>query len=240
MTSHPSRGILRISAALYLCAPLLLLAVEAVVAARFPGYSYITNYVSDLGVPEIGSFEGRPIDSPLAWLMNTGFVVHGLLVFAATVMLVRAAGRGGLRWVLLVFAAVYAIGLATIAIVHGSEQSQAAGIVGVHFLGGGLLAFAGSGMAAAAGLGSGRFGVPVALRVCSVALGVLSLALIVLLALDKGDPAMHILGEGALERGALYSILLWQILVGGILIRRRGAVANAAGPDSTSAPKKWG
>jgi hypothetical membrane protein len=222
MTSRPSPGMLRLSAALYLCAPLVLLAVEAIVAARFPGYSYVDNYVSDLGVPEIGAFEGRPIDSPLAWLMNTGFIVHGLLVLAATVTLVRAAGRGRLRWVLLVSAVVYAIGLATIAIVHGSEHSQAAGIVWVHFLGGGLLAFAGSAMAVAAGLGSRRYGVSVALRGVSVVLGVLSLALIVLLAVDKGDPAMHILGEGALERGALYSILLWQILIGATMIRERG------------------
>jgi len=222
-TSSGSRGF-SASAWLYITATVLLLVVEAIVASRFPGYSYVTNYVSDLGVPEIGTFEGRPIDSPLAWVMNAGFVVHGLLALAAAAALVRAVGGGTLRWVLLAFAVFYAIGFTLIAVVHGSEQSEAEGIVALHFLGGGLLALAGSGMAVAAGIGSRRLGMPVAARAISIALGVASVTLIALLAVDKADPTISVLGEGALERGALYSILLWQVLAGATLLRQRPSV----------------
>jgi len=48
--------------------------------------------------------------------------------------------------------------------------------------------------------------------------------LIALLAVDKADPTISILGEGALERGALYSIVLWQLLAGATLLRQRPSV----------------
>ena len=229
MNSRPILGTFRSAGILYLLAAVLLLSVEYIVSSKFPGYSYLTNYVSDLGVPEAGYFEGRAIDSPLAWLMNLGFVAHGILVLAATAVLVRAAGSGAGRWVLMALSVLYALGFATIATFHGSEQSAADGIVWLHFVGGGLLAFSGSGMSVVAGIAAGRFGAKAAFRVTSIALGLLGIVSIVLLAVDKADPGMNLLGEGALERGGLYAILLWQLLAGAAMLWRRPSVADGRG-----------
>jgi len=229
MTTIHNSGYSRLSGLLFLAAGTSLLILEAVVASAFPGYSYATNYVSDLGVPEVGTFEGRPIDSPLAALMNFAFVLQGILMLSATVVLARGMRTGSARWVLVALAAVFAIGFITIAVFHGSEQAEANGTVNLHFLGGGLLAAAGNAILIVAGFAAAKFDAPTPARVTSIVLGLVGIFALVLLVLQK-DGTIDIMGEGALERGALYSILLWEILVGGLLVwsSRRRRISSAA------------
>jgi hypothetical protein len=62
-----------------------------------------------------------------------------------------------------------------------------------------------------------------------MALGVIGVVSLVLLTIHKNDPSISIIGEGALERGGLYAILLWQILAAVTLVRSRtgrGAIAQ--------------
>ncbi|MEV8377242.1 DUF998 domain-containing protein [Kribbella sp. NPDC056861] len=218
MTNLLSSRRTAIAGGLYLAAGVLLFAIEAAVASAFPGYSYATNYVSDLGVPEVGQFEGRAIDSPLAWLMNLGFIAQGLLVLAATATLFPALRDGWGRRVLLALATVFAIGFVTIAIFHGSEQAEADGTVALHFLGGGLLAASGNALLIVTGIAARRFGAPLVARATSIALGLFGLTSLALLSIDKANTSISILGEGALERGALYAILVWELTVGAILV----------------------
>ncbi|MGB3634730.1 MAG: hypothetical protein WA982_11870 [Rubrobacteraceae bacterium] len=79
---------IRLSAVLLLLAPVQYWVLEAVssLAWKNPGYSYI--FISDLGAPEVSiRFQGRYIDSPLQDLMNFSFVLLGVLVFGAVVLL---------------------------------------------------------------------------------------------------------------------------------------------------------
>jgi hypothetical membrane protein len=69
---------------------------ETVVAGawRTPGYSYSGNYISDLGNPQCGPYDGRVVCSPLHTLMNSAFIVQGVLLGAAAWLVGRAlAGR---------------------------------------------------------------------------------------------------------------------------------------------------
>ena len=219
MTTHSESRSTRAAGILFAAAAVVLLVTEAVAASAFPGYSYVDNYVSDLGVPDVGQFEGRGIDSPLAWVMNAGFVAQGPLMLGGMIAAFRAMGKGRSRWVLVILAAVFAAGFILISSVHGSEQAEANGTVVFHFLGGGLLALAGNAILIVSGIAAGRFGAPKWLRAISIALGIFGIAALALLTIDKGNTDISILGEGALERGALYAIVLWEVLAAASLIR---------------------
>src|SRR5690348_6062878 len=70
---------------------------ETVSAAAWthPAYSYANDFVSDLGVPGPPvMFGGHLIHSPLAWLLNAGFVVNGMLVALAAALILRPDGQG--------------------------------------------------------------------------------------------------------------------------------------------------
>ena len=73
------------------------LVCEAVAAASVPGYSYIADYISDLGVSAV---------------MNVGaFMVHGSLLLLGAVIFVRACPTPGWAgWSFVLAAAVNAIG----------------------------------------------------------------------------------------------------------------------------------
>lgn len=57
----------RAAAACWIAAGVVYVVSEAVAAAAFPGYSYATNYISDLGIPQVETSGGRAIDSPCTW-----------------------------------------------------------------------------------------------------------------------------------------------------------------------------
>lgn len=88
-TAHDRRSALRTAAtAGFVVAGLQYLVIETATASAWtsPAYSYATNFVSDLGVPARGTFEGRAIDSPLHAVMNTGFVIQGVLFLTVGVI----------------------------------------------------------------------------------------------------------------------------------------------------------
>ena len=71
---------------------------ETVSAAAWdhPVYSYADDFVSDLGVPGPPvMFGGHLIHSPLAWLLNAGFAVNGLLVALAAALCFVPVERAG-------------------------------------------------------------------------------------------------------------------------------------------------
>jgi hypothetical membrane protein len=104
------------------------LTLEALAAAAFRlSYSYLHNFISDLGAPA---------HSPFAWLMNTAFFVQGTL-FLAGAILIR-----GPRW-LLAFAAANAVGNVLIALCHSGSATHAAGAV-LAIVGGNAAILAGS------------------------------------------------------------------------------------------------
>ncbi len=76
-----------IFAYIFLVAPLMFFVLEFVSAMAWqnPTYSYLQNYVSDLGVPVDTVFQGRHINSPLHALMNFNFIAYAILILIATI-----------------------------------------------------------------------------------------------------------------------------------------------------------
>ncbi|MGO3152140.1 MAG: DUF998 domain-containing protein [Galactobacter sp.] len=142
----PSRTRARTGAVLLGINALVYLVAEALAALawRDPTYSYSYNYISDLGVPDVDSFEGRVIDSPLHWIMNTGFVLHGVL-FIVAVLLLRGMFTGTVtRRVIVALAFLHGIGIALVGLFHGSQQAVEDGTAVLHGTGALLAIIAGN------------------------------------------------------------------------------------------------
>jgi hypothetical membrane protein len=195
--------------ALWLFAALSFLVCEAAAAAAVPapGYSYAADFISELGVP------GR---SPLSAAMNVGFCLQGLLFLAGAVLVTRVAETGRRR-LFLVLVSLYAFGAVLVATFHG--DSLAAGDYeggALHWFGalftmvGGNTAII-AGSSVVAGLVTVRW-----YRAASIALGVVGLLSLFII----GNPTAQ-LTPGIWERGAVYTILFWQILTAFLLFARR-------------------
>ena len=191
------------------------LIAEAISASAFPGYSYATNYISDLGVPEVSTFEGRTIDSPLSAVMNFAFIAQGLLLMAGVIFAVRAVSipRGAARTWILAVAIAHGIGMLLVGIFHGSEVNIANGFIILHVLGATVAIITGNVVAILAGLQSRRVDVPSWYRVVSVALGIIGLISLVMLVIVK-TTTFPALPEPVWERGAVYTITAWELMSG--------------------------
>lgn len=174
---------------LWLGAAAAYLVVEALAASRVPGYSYAADYVSDLG---------RPRESPLGWFMGAAFRVQGAAFVVAGAVAVRAFRPRGTRLAFVVLACVYGAGSVVVGLVP-SGQGGAAGAV--HVAGATAAIVAGNAaLLVAARLPFGR-----AVRTAGAALGTLGFASAALLVLTN-------LPTGLCERGAIYSIIAWQVV----------------------------
>jgi hypothetical membrane protein len=202
----------------WIAAAVVYVGTEAIAASAFPGYSYSTNYISDLGVPDVAEFQGRAIDSPLHAVMNAGFVLQGVLYLAAAVIATRAL-RAGPRRAFLALAVVHAVGITVVGLIHGSASSAASGIGWMHVVGAGMAIIAGNGASIVAGVGSGRVGAARAFRVASVALGVVGLVSLVVLESLVGSDV-----DGIWERGSVYTVTAWELMAGvAVLVAARRA-----------------
>lgn len=214
-----SRPAVRAAGVLFLLAPCWYLFCETIAALGFPGYDYARNYISDLGVPAGGVFEGRAMESRLAEVMNAGFIGEGLLITLAVVALLAAdAGRRRRRGALFVLLLVHSAGIAVVGLVHGSPENAANGLMLFHGLG--AVAAIGAGNAAALVAGTGdalAFGDRpggVVYRRISTVLGALGFVFAVLLMTHTWLP------DGVWERGAVYTIIAWELVTGIVLLRR--------------------
>jgi hypothetical protein len=72
-----------------------------------------------------------------------------------------------------------------------------------------------------AGLGSRRLGASRGYRLASVAIGAVGLACLLALIID-GANGVRVLPVGLVERGAVYSIIGWEIVTGLTIVSRRG------------------
>jgi hypothetical membrane protein len=209
--------------------------LEAVAAAAWkdPRYSYSYNYISDLGVPSCGGeVDGRTVCSPLHGVMNTGFVVEGVLFVVAAVLLYRML-PGRLRWVCLALAVVHGAGITLVGLVHGSPEAAADGTMAWHILGAMMAIFGGnllwivvgshllrSGIGSDIVRGTGPW-----LGSTLIALGAFALvcALLLQTVMNGNDIA------AVFERGAVYPIMVAEFVVGVTLLasRRPGAPLSA-------------
>ncbi|WP_233518140.1 DUF998 domain-containing protein [Streptomyces corynorhini] len=191
------------------------LSAEAVTAAAYPGYSYATNYISDLGVPGVGSFQGRAVDSPLHAVMNTAFVLHGVLFVTAAVLVARGAAVGAAgprlrRW-FVGLAIVHGVGILLVGVFHGSQANADNGLMVLHVLGAGMAIVGGNAAVILAGAAFLRSPAHRLFGSVSVALGVIGLVSLVMLQVDSSSTAVDLLSDGVWERGAVYTIQVWEV-----------------------------
>jgi hypothetical membrane protein len=188
---------------------------EAITAAAWtdPRYSYATNYISDLGVPDCGTqFQGRAICSPLHPLMNTSFILEGVL-FAAGIVLLARLVTGRTRTIVTVLAVVHGVGLALVGLFHGSPNGPSAGLI-IHVTAAAIGILGANAVVIIIGLVRGH-SLPIGYRIFSIAIGSLGILSELLVGLSP-DTA------GVFERGGVYSWLLWGLATGAlVLIRRR-------------------
>jgi hypothetical membrane protein len=199
------------AAACWLGAGIGYLVAEAVVAAAFrPEYSYVHDYISDLG---------RAIDSPLSPLMNFAFCLQGTGFLAGAVFAGRASGGRNLG-LFVTLATANALGNILVGAFHSGSLAEADGTVWVHRAGavlaivaGNCAILAGSRILRNAGAARWYRGTSVGLAV----VGLLSLAILVAVSTAG---ALLVLPEAVWERGSVYSIVGWQMFTAGYLLRR--------------------
>ncbi|GLZ01294.1 DUF998 domain-containing protein [Actinoplanes sp. NBRC 103695] len=192
---------------------------EFITAAAWtdPPYSYTYHFISDLGVHDRSTVFDQLMYSPLAAVMNTGFVLFGLIAFAGVVMLrgMRAVRRLGV----VAMAALLAVGGVLVGLFPGSAEAVANGTDTYHSLGAFALFVGGNVLAILIGLAHRHLGISHRLGRTLVVLGTLGLTSMVIF--------MGILVSGAniliglFERGAVYSFLISLIAVGAALWKRQ-------------------
>jgi hypothetical protein len=214
-----------LAALAWVCAGVLFLAVEAFCAAAFQDYSYVTRYISELGVPYRGQAAQMVIDSPRATVMNLGaFMGEGLLFGIAVLSFRRAPWPPSrARTTFIVLGLLHAAGMMMVGAVHGGPHEFAAKIGLVHKAGAALAIGGGNFALITAGVGLRRFAATNAYARASLLLGVFGLLSAALLSFNDGTPEWP---RGLLERGSSYSIIAWEIGTGvalWIAARRRAA-----------------
>lgn len=172
---------------------------EAVAAAGSPGYSYTGDYISDLGG---------------AAVMNIGaFVTHGMLFLVGAVVATRGStpalsGRG-----FVAAAAVNAMGNVVIAVFPSHVHTA----VPWHVIGAALAIIGGNLAVILGGRSSSRRGY----RRFSVLVG--TAGLLCLAAVVGGASPV-----GLVERGSVYTIILWELVSAGMLLRMSRRVPGGA------------
>ena len=217
-----------LAAATFLLGSAIYLAAEAITALAWksPGYSYATNWISDLGSATAGVFQGRELNSPLHVVMNSGFVVQGLLFGIATVLLSRTmSGRS--RTFTAVTGVVTMIGYILVGTFHGSLQAQQNGTLPLHFTGATLAIVGGNVLALVLGIHWRKTPETWLIGLVSIVVGAFGLASVVILFLTFGAG----LPSGAIERCSVYTIVIWQLAVATTLLRSRG---NSRAPHVTA------
>ncbi len=196
----------RAAAAVWLVGAAVYLVSEAIAAASFPGYSYIADYISDLGISAV---------------MNIGaFMLHGSLFLVGAIIISRSCPTLGLAgWSFVFAAAANAIGN----ILVGTFRSGAVD-------GRWCITLARdrrrNGDSRRQHRGDhrrtrqwpiGRI-TKLSLRECRI--GVVGIACLLALIIDGANGSR--LPAGAVERGSVYSIIVWEIMTGlAILLRFR-------------------
>jgi hypothetical membrane protein len=211
----------RAGAIVLLTAPIFFLIAEAIAALAWPDprYNYIVNFVSDLGVPGPRQHAfGQTIYSPLAWVMNTGFIGYGILVVVATALLLRLSA--GARAVLLgILALLLGIGVSMVGLVHGSQQAIDNGTIIFHTVGAFMCILAGNLISILIGVFRRELDVSHRFAIVSTVLGIVGLVgyTVFIVVYTTGTSVIPV---GIFERLAIYPVDVVQLMIGTALLAR--------------------
>jgi len=187
--------------------------LEAISAAGFePDYSYLHNYISDLGVA-----------GPRAYLMHAAFYLQGILFLLGALLIVPVARNRSAR-LFLGLVSANAVGNLVVGTVHSGKAHVVGAALAI--VGGNLAILVGS---AVLGAVVGRRWY----RGVSVLVGALGILCLGVLTVNSLANSAHAAAAGAWERGSVYSITIWQLLTAAALLIGAGP---AHGPGARSAP----
>jgi hypothetical membrane protein len=169
---------------------------EQIARMRWPGhYSMSINWISDLGAAH----------SPLHWVMNSSFVVQGVLIAVGAILMRRLfPAKASYRVALLLFL-VSGVGVLVVGLVPEDTDAQVHRVAALVHLLAGNLAMILMGLAMVAGAARVRFRGAITLLA-----GLLGLTALALLGLGEKD-------VGIFERFAAYPLTLWLTWTGWLM-----------------------
>ena len=172
---------------------------------------YTQNTISALGVPGY--------ISPIDWLMNSGFVVLGVLLIIGFHLGLSPLIK---KWKILEYALTFvtAIGLFVIAAIHAGNPIHQIGAL-MAIVGGGVLL-----MTAAFALDTSKSYKtdPLFLsngrsyKIASFSLGLIAILFLIVMIIFMGNPRLEII-EAVPERISVYALILWSFLTGIYLLK---------------------
>ncbi|MEW2565271.1 DUF998 domain-containing protein [Streptomyces griseorubiginosus] len=204
----------RAGALLILLGPLVSWVAEFITAAAWqdPPYSPLYNWVSHLGLtgPPQTAF-GQVANSPLGAVMDTGWVVYGILLIVGT-FLVFDPRKGARPIVILSLAVLAGVGVSLVGIFQGSNANVDNGLIAFHTASAQSVMLAGNLMAIAVGTGGTRIGLTRRRSIVSTALGTAGLIAFPLFMTDVFTGWMW--NIGLFERAVIYPIMIGHALLG--------------------------
>ncbi|MFD3517986.1 DUF998 domain-containing protein [Streptomyces sp. NPDC058657] len=213
-----ARQLLMFAGVLWALGGLWYLLSEAITARAVADYSYLHDYISDLGAmgeAPLGHAPPSPRagSSPLAPVMNLGFAHQGLLFVLAALCASHAFTPGRGRSVFVWLSLVHGSGLALVALFPSAPPLSDDGTPLPHVIGAAMAILGGNTAVLAASY---------VLRTCpragwirksGLTLGSLGVAAAAMLVVNMTTGAPVLLDDGAWERLAVYSFISWQLLV---------------------------
>ena len=159
---------------------------------------YTQNTISALGVPGY--------ISPIDWLMNSGFVVLGVLLIIGFHLGLSSRIK---KWKILEYALTFltALGLFIIAVIHAGDPIHQIGAL-MAIVGGGVLL-----MTAAFALDTSK-----SYKIASFSLGLIAILFLIVMIIFMGNPRLEII-EAVPERISVYALILWSFLTGIYLLK---------------------
>ena len=160
---------------------------------------YTQNTISALGVPGY--------ISPIDWLMNSGFIVLGVLLIIGFHMGLSSQIK---KWKAIEYALTFvtALGLFIIAVIHAGNPIHQIGAL-MAIVGGGVLL-----MTAAFALDTSK-----SYKIASFSLGLIAILFLIVMIIFMGNPQLEII-EAIPERISVYALILWSFLTG-IYLKRQ-------------------
>jgi hypothetical membrane protein len=189
----------------------------AAAAWRDPPYSYTYHYISDLGVHGPLEALGQYMYSPLAWVMNTGFFLFGVLAFTGVAMLDGL--RNWRRAMVFVLGALVGGGGIVLALFPGDGEADRLGTVDYHSLGAMAAIVGGNILVIALGRLHGHLGISRRPGKTMVVLGTFGLVSTIAFITVAGSGANILIG--LVQRCAVYPFLIGLIYAGVSVWRRR-------------------
>ena len=177
----------------------LLAELASAVSTGLPLFEvYTQNTISALGVPGYIS----PIDG----LMNSGFIVLGVLLIIGFHMGLSSRIK---KWKAIEYALTFvtALGLFIIAAIHAGNPLHQIGAL-MAIVGGGVLL-----MTAAFALDTSK-----SYKIASFSLGLIAILFLIVMIIFMGNPDLEII-EAVPERISVYALILWSFLTGVYLIK---------------------